>query len=974
MTRKCAFGALALLACMAAAPSVAAQEFRGRINGTVTDSSGAVLPGVTVTATSPALIQPQTAVTSNDGTYRLIALPAGLYELTFELAGFKTMKREGIRVVIGQTLTIDANLDVATLEETVTVSGESPVVDTTTTSVGTNFTKELLTEIPGARDVWATMAQAPGFQMTGYDVGGSHAGTQTGFITYGLSEQRTTRIEGINTTEGTDANAGYFDYGSFEEFQLGAAGSGADQDTPGASLNITVKSGGDRYTGMWYSDWQGKGLISDNVPDELKQPRGQLGDFKAPAAGVRRGNQIDRQYDINANGGGPIYRGKAWFFGSYRLNDQYTFITGLPELAQSKLTNYTIKGTYQLSRSNQLIGYWNKREKLQPLRDLSLARPVSTASYQASRNFPYKGEWTSVLSDRMFLDVIVADWRNYFPLRPTAEFGLFPESEFVAGRLERTTGQYLDGGANGPTDTSTGGGVYQDQKRFKPQYLVSMSYYKDGWRGSHDFKFGAEGRWEKRVFFQDQPFNIFYRDRNGVPEAVDLFNTPTAGDNRTTAHAFYVQDTWRFAQKLTLNLGVRLDYYRDFFPDQSVEAEGYAGLSNSTNPDVQRLYAAVQIPETEVAKSFTAAPRAGFAWDFRGNGKTVLKGYFGQFYFNSAPDTLAALENPNGTARLQFQFNDLNGNRVLDGDQELGRLLNTLGGGGFVRIDRDLKRPYSQEASAHFEQEVMEGLSARASYVYKNVRDQWDEVDLLRVGAYVIPRTFADPGADNIRGTADDQTLQVLDRLPGVGSDRVFTNPDGDDADYNTVEVALNRRFRGRWMALTSFGYTWLDQWHDVAASTSALTAGGQGESFNWRPNQRSFGRETTTIWNYKLVGRYVFPYQVGVSSSFKIQSGRQYGRTASVPASVLTNAGAETIFVEPVTSNRYPNVTILDLRFDKAFTFGAFGKLTALVDVFNILNSDVVTNARVVTGASYNEVIALLDPRIVRFGVRWEF
>jgi hypothetical protein len=389
---------------------------------------------------------------------------------------------------------------------------------------------------------------------------------------------------------------------------------------------------------------------------------------------------------------------------------------------------------------------------------------------------------------------------------------------------------------------------------------------------------------------------------------------------------------------------------------------------------VRRLYAQRDIPETEVAKSFTAAPRAGFAYDLRGNGKTVIKGYFGTFYYNSAPDTLAALENPNGTGRFQFQFNDLNGNRILDGDAELGRLLNTFGGAGFVRIDRDLKRPYSQEASAHFEQEIVEGLSARGSYVYKNVRDQWDEVDLLRVGAYTIPRTFVDPGPDNIRGNADDQTLQVLDRQPGIGSDRVFTNPDGDDADYNTVEVALNRRFKGKWMALTSFGYTWLDQWHDVAASTSALTAGGQGEAFLWRPNQRTNGRETTTIWNYKLVGRYVFPYQVGVSSSYKIQSGRQYGRTASVPASVLVNAGAETIYVESVTANRLPNVHIFDIRFDKAFAMGNLGKLTALVDVFNMFNSDVVTNARVTTGPSYNEVIALLDPRIIRFGVRWEF
>src|SRR5687767_15193141 len=203
-----------------------AQDFRGRINGTVTDNTGAVLPGVSVTATSPSLIQPQMQVTGADGSYRFLALPPGVYDVAFELSGFQNVKREGIRVVINQTLTVDQQLQVATLQETVTVTGASPIVDTSTTAMGTNFTKELLTEIPNARDVWAAMAQAPGMQMTAFDVGGSNTGTQTGYRTYGFDTQNQTRLEGIDTTEATNANAGYFDFGSFEEFQVG--GSGAD--------------------------------------------------------------------------------------------------------------------------------------------------------------------------------------------------------------------------------------------------------------------------------------------------------------------------------------------------------------------------------------------------------------------------------------------------------------------------------------------------------------------------------------------------------------------------------------------------------------------------------------------------------------------------------------------------------------------------------------------------------------------------
>ena len=344
--------------------------------------------------------------------------------MAFELAGFQNIKREGVRVVINQTLTVDQQLNVATLQETVTVTGASPVVDTSTTQVGTNFTKELLTEIPNARDIWAAMAQAPGIQMTSYDVGGSRTGTQTGFLTYGYGQQNQTKLEGIDTTEGTGANAGYFDFGSFEEFQVGGAGSGADSFGGGTNMSITVKSGGDRFTGSWYSDWEGDATISDNVPDAFKVANQKDEDGYFSSRALTRGNPIDRQYDINANIGGPLWKQKAWFFYSYRLNDQYKYTLGIDELARSKLSNkYTLKGTFQLNRNNQVIAFLNKREKLQELRDLGPLVPISAARYQSSRNYPWKFEWTSVLGGKAFLDVLAGNWYNFFPLEPTDQYG-----------------------------------------------------------------------------------------------------------------------------------------------------------------------------------------------------------------------------------------------------------------------------------------------------------------------------------------------------------------------------------------------------------------------------------------------------------------------------------------------------------------------------------------------------------------------
>jgi hypothetical protein len=188
------------------------------------------------------------------------------------------------------------------------------------------------------------------------------------------------------------------------------------------------------------------------------------------------------------------------------------------------------------------------------------------------------------------------------------------------------------------------------------------------------------------------------------------------------------------------------------------------------------------------------------------------------------------------------------------------------------------------------------------------------------------------------------------------------------------VEFAVNRRFAGGWMVLTSFGYTWLDQFHAAVTETGALDALATAKVYNWRPSQRLFGdegKETSTLWNYKAIGRYTFPWQIGFSGSWKLQSGRQYGRNTSVP---FPGDGAQNVRVEEVTAHRAPTVSIVDLRFDKSFTFGKFGRLTGMVDMFNLLNANTVTNFSTQTGATYLRAIGILDPRIVRFGVRYDF
>jgi hypothetical protein len=941
----------------------AGQELRGRITGVVTDNTGAVVPGVTVTASGPALIQPQVAATGADGTYRYPSLPPGVYTVTFELSGFQTVRREGIRLGLNQTLTVDAQLQLSSLQETVTITGESPIVDVKSTTVGTNFTKELLQDIPNARDIWAAMAQAPGFQMNAYDVGGSHTGTQTGYQTYGVAGQNKTLFEGINVTEGTDGNAGYFDFGAFEEFQLGGSGNMGEQSGVGALLNLTIKSGGDKVAAQVYYDYVGENTLSNNVPDAFRTPGGvDSRGFKAPTIvdpatgqrlGLSRGNPITRQYDFNTNLGGPVKRGRLWYFLSYRDNNQFKTILGLPgEEAQSRLLNRTVKVTYQLSRSNQIIGFYNDRSKLQPLRDLSVAIPVSAANFQDSKNRPQKLEWTSTLSSRAFLDVQASHWGNYFPLYPTQTQTTSVEGVPV-GRLDLDTNQQ-SGGSN----------YYHNRTTLKPQFSAALSYFLDHLAGSHNLKIGFEAYRERRSFLRFQPGNIYYRDRGNTPVEVDIYNTPNTGIDDAASTNVYAQDGWQVTRRFTINGGVRFDRYKIGWPE------------NSFVPEQTAYFQPVTTPETTVADLKSVSPRLGFAWDITGNGKTVWKGFFGRFYFNPSTD-VTTLENPVGQAALRYQFNDLNGNRLLDGPQELGRVITTVGGAGFGQVDRDLQHAYGQELSTHFEQELAPFFSARGSYVYKNTRNGWAEVDLTRVNAYTIPLAFTDVGPDNIRGTGDDQQMTLFDRVASVPETRVFTNPGrvpglpAFDGNYHTIEVALNRRFHGKWLLMTSFEETWADDFRNTTTATGSLDVVRQSTGYLWQPNRRRLGRQQTTYWNYKVLGRYVFPFDIGVSGSYKLQSGYNWARNTSV---ALPNAGSEAILMEPLSANRTENVHILDFRVEKSVKLGTAGRMTGMLDIFNAMNANPITNFRTVTGSRFQEVISVLDPRAARFGIRWEF
>src|SRR3954471_18946891 len=438
----------------------------GSINGKVSDSSGGVLPGVTVNATSPSSMGVQTSVTDASGNYRFPALPPGTYTVSYELAGFNTLKRENIQISMGFSATVNVELAVASLQETVTVTGDSPVIDTSNTRVQQNFKLEALQEIPNSRDLWSLLAVTPGVGMGRIDVGGNRAGTQTGYTAYGYAGQNRVLVEGINTTEGTSGAGFYVDYGSFEEVFLGTIGQGAEMPTPGVQSQMLGKSGGNKFQGELYQDFESNGMIADNITGNLP---GKFAYSPTNTGGIREhSNETVKYRDSNINVGGPIKKDRTWWYFSYR--NQKTSV-GQPNfvgpisgtLFDTKLWNPSGKVTHQINKTNKLIGYYQWGQKEQPNR-----LPSSTNSYtdlgstlsQLSGSWIYKGEWNGTLNNSTYVEARYGVFGYYFPLLANTDT---TKHQIINTQLA----QYFNGDQKEQTD------------RQRRQATGSVTYFKD---------------------------------------------------------------------------------------------------------------------------------------------------------------------------------------------------------------------------------------------------------------------------------------------------------------------------------------------------------------------------------------------------------------------------------------------------------------------------------------------------------------
>jgi outer membrane receptor protein involved in Fe transport len=849
-------------------------------------------------------------------------------------------------------------MTVATLQETVTVSGESPVVDVTATTTSTNFGQERLAALPNARDFWTVLAAAPAIIVNRIDVGGNAAGTQTGYSAYDTkTDQHRPMVEGIVNTEGTGAAGWYYDYGSIDEVAVETKGHTAEMPWPGVWSNFIAKSGGNQYHGKVYADYQNKNVQAENIDDSATFlcPNRQCGNLTPSDL-----NQLENYYDLNGDVGGYLIKDKLWWYGSLRDQNVKVLLPNFPVKAfETGLRNISAKGTYALSQNNKFTGYGGWGRKSQPNR-LDTFRVAATAARHTSETstwqqlywgHTYKVGYESVVSDSTFFELRGGQFKYVWP---NYRYSEDPAYQDIGSNI--VSGGNRDGWFRTPS---------------RNQIAGSMTYYKGGWGGDHSFKVGGE--WFRETFTDERgigvngvvPGDVIHYLNNDVPTEVDLFATPSISEQGLLTLGLYVQDSWRVNSRLTFNLGLRFDRYRAFLPEQEGPP---VGRFNTTQ---------VSFPEVSNVVTFNEpVPRLGLVFDLTGAGRTVLKANYAQYVWNPGASGVGADVNPNNTDWYRrYQWNDRNGNLLYDTGEE-GNLIQQRGGAASAVLDPNLKSTQTNEVSAWVEHELMPGLAVSGGYVYRSIDDLRVLVNQNRpMSAYSVPITIRDPGPDGVLGNGDDGagfpgfnlSAEAL-ALPAVN---VTTNLPGS-AEFHTLEFSANKRQSGRWSLQGSFAIRWnQDQENDYFGNN--LRAVDTPSTPNDLINTEDGGRYKFSVWTAKVNGSYDAGWGIRVTPALRVQQGQPFGRTYLAGAAHGINY-SQRILAEPIDSQRQDDIVILDIRTEKFFNLGNLRRFGVFFDVYNLTNSDAAQNINWGAGSTYRFPVSIIGPTIMRVGAKFDW
>ena len=967
------------------------------IAGTVKDTSGAVLPGVNVEASSPALTEKtRSVVTDSTGTYRIVDLRPGDYTVTFTLVGFATVKREDIQLTGSFTAAVNAELKIGGVAETITVSGQSPIVDVQNAVEQRVMSKEVVDTIPVGRSHQSLAILIPGLSTsTGInaqtqDVGGTNNLRLANSFTIhgGRQSDSNIMLDGMQVRNiGSFANLTnmFPDMGATQEMTIDYAAGTAETTTAGVRINYVPREGGNSWKGSFFGTKVTPGFQSNNYTDDLK------------TRGLVSPNKLKEAYDFNGSGGGPIIKDKLWFFGSLRRQLNQTLIAGLyynlnagdptkwtyaPDLANQAFFSTlqpggSIRGTWQATPRNK----FNLSYDAQPrdvFGDRATTSPEAANNFKFDKNQIISGSWTSPVTSRLLLDARLTShgevlYNAVYPQDPNDIYrkliAVTEQGGSIPGLLYRGAGQ-----AAGPTfifAAMSAPSIWQTK--------VSATYVT----GSHAIKVGFDDSWSRQYLLErDIDSSTSYRFNNGIPNQITERASPVSRyDDLKAELSVFVQDKWTL-NKLTLTGGLRFDYFNTYFPATPLGPGPLVPNRNFT------------VPEYKWDNWKDISPRLAAVYDLFGDGKTAIKANMGRYVLAGDPtvgNVFSILANTVTRSWDDRAGRGINGDYVPQCD-----LINPNANGECGAIsdfrfgtqvpstvyDQDVlvgwgKRGYNWEFSAGVQRELGKRVGVDVGY-FRRIYGNFLVTDNLAVtAADYSPYSIPAPADSRLPNGGGYTTGPVYDLNPNkvgqVNNYVKFSDNYGKQIEHwNGVDFTVNARPRAGVMVQggVSTGRTSTDNCEVLKTVTEA------------GPLNAFCHVDTNFLTQVKLLGTYTLPkVDVQFSGTFQSLPGPQV--TANY---VATNAQIIPSLGRPLSGGA-ANATInivqpgtmygerlnqLDLRFAKLFKYSRT-RTSLNFDLYNILNANAVTSQNN-NYAAWQVPLSILDARLFKISVQFDF
>jgi len=932
---------LGALVALASTPGFA-QVQTGSIAGVASDPSNAVLPGVTVSLTGERLIGGvQTQVTDASGAYRFDRLPPGTYTVKFELPGFRTFERADISISAAFVATVNAKLEVGSVAEQITVTGESPTVDTRSNLQQTVMNQQILEGVPSGRDPWSVAKIIPGVQVATYDVGGTQSFQQSGLSAHGSSGNDVSyNIDGATVNwpgGGGGATMIYYDQGMFEEMNYMTSAIPAEVMAGGISINMVTKDAGNKWRGDVRYNYT-SGCLSPQDP----KPSCLESDNLSGAPGLALGNPTQSGYDFNFGGGGALVKDRLWVNGSVRRwiinklvnakNDD-----GTQAIDDNTLRNYSGKAVFSLNAQQKMSFSYNWDNKTRGHRRDTPPNlvPDIASLVQDNPGASTQAKYTGIKNKTVFES-------SFSIMKGETDYSYQPNTPATAVRVVDT-----------PADKASNAAQRNEQQQnSRIQFDNTVSYTKSGWGGDHLFKTGVQFA---RLYFDDAvqvQQDMWLNYSNGTPINVQEWNSPSRAINVDKVIGVFAQDSWSVGRNLTLNVGVRFDHNIGTLPAQSTSGGSFIGARS--------------IDESTPIKQNIAVWRTGLSYDPVGDGKTAIKASASRYGLQVGIDRVLNV-NPLQSTSQTCPWSDPNHDGIAE-PSEFGTGCSGFPGTAIRYAGANGPRwPYSDEITAGIEREIVKDMRVGVMYYHRTNRDQIGTRNTAVPSTAYAPFTVNVPNGPN--GATTATVYNLLPSFNGVQGNIVDNDP-FLDTTYNGIEITANKRFSRRWQMVAGF---------TAGKNTGGLnsTAGQSSTADLNDPNLTLYpsgiiGNDST--YAFRLSGSYRAPGDVQIAGSLVSNTGYPFVSTYSVTRAVATAAGvsltrsSQTVFLSARGDERLPAVSLIDLRISRSFRFGP-RRIEPTFDIFNLGNASTITGLSSAVGATYLVPNGIVSPRIMKVG-----